>query len=140
VIGEMPYAEGMGDIRPGGRITPPLPGGLFTVNLEPYGTTLELATRHPEDLATIEAIRAKGIPVVTILLSGRPLLVDRELAASQAFIAGWLPGSEGAGVADVLFGAHPFTGVLPLDWPATAPAPDGRAPVRFPRGHGLTPR
>ena len=140
VIGEMPYAEGMGDIRPGGRITPPLPGGLFTVNLEPYGTTLELASRHPEDLATIQAIRAKGIPVVVVLLSGRPLLVDRELAASQAFIAGWLPGSEGAGVADVLFGAYPFTGVLPVTWPAKAPAPDGHAPVRFPRGYGLTVR
>ena len=140
VIGEMPYAEGMGDIRPGGRITPPLPGGLFTVNLEPYGTTLELAARHPEDLATIEAIRAKGIPVVTVLLSGRPLLVDRELAASQAFVAAWLPGSEGAGVADVLFGTHDFSGVLPLAWPAAAPAPDGRAPARFPRGHGLTLR
>ncbi len=140
VIGEMPYAEGMGDIRPGGRITPPLPGGLFTVNLEPYGTTLELASRHPEDLATIEAIRARGIPVVVVLLSGRPLLVDRELAASQAFIAGWLPGSEGAGLADVLFGAYPFTGVLPVTWPAEAPTPDGHAPVRFPRGYGLTVR
>ena len=140
VIGEMPYAEGMGDIRPGGRITAPLPGGLFTVNLEPYGTTLELASRHPEDLATIEAIRARGIPVVVVLLSGRPLLVDRELAASQAFIAGWLPGSEGAGVADVLFGAYPFTGVLPVTWPAEAPTPDGHAPLRFPRGYGLTVR
>jgi beta-glucosidase len=138
VIGEMPYAEGMGDIRPGGRITPPLPGGLRTVNLEPYGTTLELAVRHPEDLATIEAIRAKGIPVVTVLLSGRPLLVDRELAASDAFIAAWLPGSEGAGVVDVLVGAHDATGVLPLAWPATGPAPDGSAPARFPRGYGLT--
>ena len=140
VIGEMPYAEGMGDIRPGGRITPPLPGGLRTANLEPYGTTLELTTLHPEDLATIETIRARGIPVVTVLLSGRPLLVERELAASTAFIAAWLPGSEGAGVVDVLMGDAPFSGVLPLAWPAAAPAPDGRAPTRFPRGYGLSLR
>jgi len=140
VIGEMPYAEGMGDIRPGGRITPPLPGGLRTANLEPYGSTLELATLHPEDLAVISALRAKGIPVVTVLLSGRPLLVDRELAASQAFVAAWLPGSEGAGITDVLFGDHDFEGTLPFPWPAAAPSPDGVAPARFPRGFGRTYR
>ena len=140
VIGELPYAEGMGDIRPGGRITPPLPGGLRTANLEPYGTSLELAARHPEDLALIAALRSKGIPVVTVLVSGRPVLIEPEFTASDAFVAAWLPGSEGAGVADVLFGTHDFQGVLPLAWPADAPAPDGRAPVRFPRGYGLSYR
>ncbi|MDQ8175159.1 MAG: glycoside hydrolase family 3 C-terminal domain-containing protein, partial [Gemmatimonadota bacterium] len=119
---------------------PPLPGGLRTANLEPYGTTLELAERHPEDLAVITALRAKGIPVVTVLLSGRPLLADRELAASQAFIAAWLPGSEGAGITDVLFGDHDFTGTLPFPWPAATPNADGVAPARFPRGFGRTYR
>ncbi|MEK0430552.1 MAG: hypothetical protein RL139_356 [Gemmatimonadota bacterium] len=140
VIGEVPYAEGMGDIRPGGRITPPLPGGLRTANLEPYGTTLALAERHPEDLAVIESIRAKGIPVVAVLISGRPVLIAPEIEAAAAFVAAWLPGSEGDGVADVLFGAEDFQGVLPLAWPAAAPAPDGTAPVHFPRGFGLSYR
>jgi beta-glucosidase len=109
VIGETPYAEGMGDIREGGAV--PRGSGMQTMtNLAPYGRTLVLAERHPEDLATIQRIRAQGIPVVTVLVSGRPLVTNAELAASDAFVAAWLPGSEGAGVADVLFGDHDFQG------------------------------
>jgi beta-glucosidase len=84
-----------------------------------------------------------GIPVVTVLLSGRPLVVNRELALSRAFVAAWLPGSEGAGVADVLFGAHDFTGRLSFSWPATGennPNRDGDVPTRFPYGFGLSYR
>ena len=115
VIGERPYAEGMGDIRVAERVAPG--SGPKTAKLAPYGSTLELATLHPEDLATIRAIAAQGIPVVAVLVSGRPLVINQELAAARAFVAAWLPGSEGQGVADVLFGDHEFTGRLSMSWP-----------------------
>lgn len=136
VIGETPYAEGMGDIRHGGAVK--RGSGVQTMtNLAPYGSTLVLADRHPEDLAVIERIRAKGIPVVTVLISGRPLVTNAELDASQAFVAAWLPGSEGAGVADVLFGDHDFVGTLPFSWPATDEGAYAARARRFDRGFGL---
>ncbi len=139
VIGETPYAEGMGDIRHGGAV--PRGSGTQTMtNLAPYGSSLVLAERHPEDLATIERIRAQGIPVVTVLVSGRPLVTTAELDASAAFVAAWLPGSEGAGVADVLFGDHEFTGVLPFTWPATDEGAYGRVVPAYPYGYGLRMR
>jgi beta-glucosidase len=139
VIGETPYAEGMGDIRHGGAV--PRGSGVQTMtNLAPYGTTLVLAERHPEDIATIERIRAQGIPVVTVMISGRPLVTNAEMAASQAFVAAWLPGSEGAGVADVLFGDHDFQGTLPFTWPSTDEGEFGKVVPAFPRGFGLTMR
>ncbi len=86
--------------------------------LEPYGRSLELAKLHPEDLETIYRIRRAGVPVVTVLVSGRPLIVSEELEASDAFVAAWLPGSEGDGVAQMLFGWAQFEGRLPMPWPA----------------------
>jgi beta-glucosidase len=71
--------------------------------------------------------------VVTVLVSGRPLVVTGELRASNAFIAAWLPGSEGEGVADVLFGDYRPSGTLPLAWPADT----GQIPV--PRDKGAKP-
>jgi beta-glucosidase len=105
VIGETPYAEGAGDIRSSG--------------------TLEHARRHPEDLAVLDRVSGQGVPVVTVLLSGRPLWVNREINRSDAFVAAWLPGSEGKGIADMLFrpadgGSHDFTGRLSYSWPRTA--------------------
>lgn len=136
VIGEEPYAEGMGDLREGGAVA--RGSGMQTMtNLAPYGHSLELAKRHPEDLATIQRIRAQGIPVVTVLISGRPLLTNAELAASDAFVAAWLPGSEGAGVADVLLGDYDFVGTLPFTWPATDEGEYGKVVAAFARGHGL---
>lgn len=129
VIGERPYAEGMGDIRPPGTVLPGSSTAGQPAPLAPYGETLELRILHPEDLACIRAIRAQGIPVVAVLVSGRPLIVDTELEHTSAFVAAWLPGSEGQGVADVLFGDHPFTGVLPFSWPTIG--------TRWPRGFGL---
>ena len=146
VVGERPYAEGMGDIREPGPVRPGtnhLPAGPGV--LQPYGNTLELAKLHPEALRTISALTARGMPVVTVLVSGRPLAVNEELAESAAFVAAWLPGSEGAGVADVLFGDHDFTGRLPMVWPGEVPAGNGgerrggRASRLFPRGYGLQP-
>ncbi len=122
VIGERPYAEGLGDVRVGDEVivhAGSMIRGQMKV-LAPYGSTLEHRISHPEDLATIRNIVARGIPVVTILVSGRPLVVNEELGASAAFIAAWLPGSEGAGVADMLFGDHEFQGTLSFSWPHSA--------------------
>ncbi|WP_437815060.1 glycoside hydrolase family 3 protein [Sorangium sp. So ce1078] len=124
VIGETPYAEGQGDI------------GKFE--------TLEHASLHPEDLAVIDTIRAQAptVPIVTVFVSGRPLHTNKEINRSDAFVAAWLPGSEGGGVADVLFGDHEFQGKLSFSWPsADCQTPinkgDGELPL-FPYGYGLT--
>ena len=126
VVGETPYAETMGDIIP--------------------SATLRHSDRHPEDLALLEAAAKSGKPVVTVFLSGRPLFVNDLLNASDAFIAAWLPGSEGGGVADVLFAgakgqpAFDFTGTLAMPWPGV-PCPyagaDKAANWLFARGYGL---
>jgi beta-glucosidase len=119
VVGEIPYAEGMGDIRASDDViveSGSMIRGEMKV-LEAYGTTSVLAKLHPEDLQTIRAIAGQGIPVVTVLVSGRPLVTNDELASSSAFVAAWLPGSEGAGVAEVLFGKYDFIGRLSFSWP-----------------------
>lgn len=87
------------------------------------------------DLETMRGLRAQGIPVVAVLLSGRPLYVTPQINASDAFVAAWLPGAEGGGVADMLFRqadgsvAHDFRGTLSFSWPR---APD-QAPLNAPR-------
>ena len=128
VIGEGPYAEGDGDIGP--------------------AANLRHSARYPEDLAVLQAVAGKGRPVVTVFVSGRPLYVNDLLNLSDSFVAAWLPGSEGKGVADVLLrGADgkvnaPFTGKLSFSWPKTvcqAPLNVGDrnyAPL-FAYGHGL---
>jgi beta-glucosidase len=145
VIGERPYAEGMGDIRDGDAVVTEagsrIRGSLKV--LEAYGTNLELCRLHPEDLECIQTISQRGIPVITVLISGRPLLVNPELGRSSAFIAAWLPGSEGQGVADVLFGDHDFQGRLSFDWPASESdigQPEGTRQPLFRRGFGLSYR
>jgi beta-glucosidase len=99
VYGENPYAEGIGDIR--------------TMDFVPNGF----------DTSKLSAFKDKGVPVVSVFLSGRPLWVNPEINDSDAFVAAWLPGSEGAGIADVLFQTEPefdFKGRLSFSWPATA--------------------
>ena len=144
VIGETPYAEGMGDIRSGDDVIVQAGSqinGLLKV-LEPYGNTLLLADLHPEDLQTINTITSKGVPVIAVLISGRPLVTNQELEASSAFVAAWLPGSEGQGVADVLFGDENFSGKLSFSWPEkpdrTPNAGDADYDPLFPLGFGLT--
>lgn len=83
--------------------------------------------------------------MVVVLVSGRPLLVSNEISSWDAVVAAWLPGSEGEGVADVLFGDKPFTGTLPLPWPHHSQqlpiTADGmtadQTPLLFPRYFGL---
>lgn len=143
VIGETPYAEGMGDLRSSDQVIVEAGSqikGSMNV-LEPYGKTLELASLHPEDLRTIKTITDKGIPSVVVIISGRPLVVNRELEAAVAFVAAWLPGSEGQGVADVLFGDYDFQGRLSFSWPGStelSSAGAQRNKPLFPLGYGLS--
>jgi beta-glucosidase len=128
VLGEAPYAEGDGDIGPAG--------------------TLRHSSRYPQDLAVLKAVAGKGKPVVTVLLSGRPLWVNDLLNLSDTFIAAWLPGSEGKGVADLLVAGkggpgYDFTGKLPYSWPKSVcqtplnVGDAGYAPL-FAYGYGLS--
>jgi beta-glucosidase len=115
VIGEAPYAEMKGD-----------------------RANLDLAAA---DAALVEKARASGAPVATVLLSGRPLVLGAALESSDAFVAAWLPGTEGRGVADVLFGDVKPTGKLPRAWPRNndqlaANAMPGKPLFEF--GFGLT--
>ena len=122
VIGETPYAEGLGDIREGDDILVEAGSdinGLISP-LDPYGSTLVLADLHPEDLEAIRKVTQLGIPAVVVLISGRPLVVEAELDESSAFVAAWLPGSEGQGIADVIFGEYDFEGRLSFSWPKNA--------------------
>lgn len=141
VIGETPYAEGMGDIREDDAIIGEM-GQIIKGEmkiLSAYGRSVKLSELHPEDLALIKRISDKGIPVVTIYVGGRPLVANEEIDHSDAFIAAWLPGSEGDGVADVLFGDYDFNGKLSFDWPERYVSPNDRD-IKFPFGYGLNYR
>ncbi len=146
VIGETPYAEGMGDIRESDESIAEMGSvirGLMKV-LAPYGRSLVLNELHPEDLRAIKNITEKGIPAVVVLVSGRTLIIEKELDASAAFVAAWLPGSEGQGVADVLFGDYDFQGKLSFTWQKKAGENflkgDEKYEPLFPYGYGLTYR
>ena len=143
VIGETPYAEGMGDVRDGDNIIVEMGSkikGLMKV-LHPYGKSIVLNELHPEDYQVIKNIRDKGIPVIAVMLSGRPLIINKELAESNSFVAAWLPGSEGQGVADVLFGDYNFQGKLSFTWQKDARESyvigDENYNPLFPFGYGL---
>lgn len=117
VIGETPYAEMMGDRE-----------------------DLSLAK---EDLEAIDNLKRAGLRVVVVLLSGRPLLIEEALEKADAFVAAWLPGTEGQGVADVLFGDYKPTGKLSVSWlrsMAQMPLNLGDAGYNplFPYGFGLS--
>ncbi len=91
VVGETPYAEGRGD--------------------------REDLSLSPEDMSVIMNLKSAQVPIVVVLVSGRPMIVNEALAQSDAFVAAWLPGTEGQGVADVLFGDYKPTGKLSCSWP-----------------------
>ncbi|HZW15572.1 MAG TPA: exo 1,3/1,4-beta-D-glucan glucohydrolase [Brevundimonas sp.] len=101
VFGETPYAEFLGDLR-----------------------TVDFAPEEP--LAILRRLKAAGVPTVSVFLSGRPMWVNPEINESDAFVAAWLPGTEGGGIADVLIGdasgaaRHDFSGVLSFSWPNDA--------------------
>ncbi len=97
VVGETPYAEFFGDVGDG--------TGTYQ---------LTLSKEHQN---YIKAYTQKGTKVVVVLISGRPLVVTNQMNQSDAFVAAWLPGSEGDGIAEVLFGDFNFKGKLPHSWP-----------------------
>jgi beta-glucosidase len=120
VIGENPYAEGMGDIRESENVVveagSQIKGSLKV--LGPYGTSLRHQDLHPEDLELLISLSGKNIPTIVVFIAGRPSDVSAEISLADSFVAAWLPGSEGAGVADVLFGNTSFVGQLPCPWPS----------------------
>jgi beta-glucosidase len=116
VIGETPYAEYRGD-----------------------RDDLRLAA---EDVAAVANLKAAGIPVIAVLISGRPLIIDEILGKADAIVAAWLPGTEGDGVVDVLLGDHKPAGKLSFTWPRGTSTSlhrgDAGYETLFPFGHGLT--
>ncbi|MGJ8679703.1 glycoside hydrolase family 3 N-terminal domain-containing protein [Paraglaciecola sp.] len=110
IFGEEPYAEGQGDVD-----------------------HLAYQSDTKADLALLNKLKSQGIPTVAVFISGRPMWVNAELNASDAFVAAWLPGSEGSAVADVLMADNQqnvqqdFIGKLSFSWPS---APD-QMPNRF---------
>jgi beta-glucosidase len=125
VVGESPYAEEYGD-----------------------ATDLTLKARSATDDAVLTTMLGKGIPIVLVILSGRPLIIDSYMnnANLKAVVAAWLPGSEGQGVADVLFGDYKPTGKLGHSWPKSmSQIPINQSdstyqsdPPLYPVCHGLT--
>jgi beta-glucosidase len=122
VVGEQPYAEGVGDT-----------------------TDLSLSSR---DIQMITKLRAHCQKLVVLVLSGRPLVITSQYHLADAWVAVWLPGTEGSGVADVIFGDYPFSGKLPSTWPRSnnqlplnvnnaAIGSSGSTPL-FPFGFGLS--
>jgi beta-glucosidase len=126
VFGEEPYAEWFGNIR-----------------------SIDYQGENGRDVALLRRLKDAGIPVVAIFLTGRPLWVTPELEAADAFVVAWLPGSEGGGVADVLFRTargevqHDFIGKLSYSWPRTADQTainrnDANYDPLYPYGFGLS--
>ena len=113
VIGETPYAETAGDI-----------------------TNLSHTARYPEDMKVLQAVAGRGKPVITVFESGRTAYANDLINLSDAFVAAWLPGSEGKGVSDVLFGTKDFKGSLSFNWPS-AGCPSRAQPL-FALGYGLS--
>ncbi|MBN1286825.1 MAG: glycoside hydrolase family 3 C-terminal domain-containing protein [Anaerolineae bacterium] len=117
VAGELPYAEGVGD-----------------------RADLSLSST---DLMMLERMRARCDRLIVVLVSGRPLIVTDQIDRWDALVAAWLPGTEGQGVADVLFGNEPFTGKLPFAWPRSmeqvplGALEAGEDEPLFPYGFGL---
>jgi beta-glucosidase len=117
VVGETPYAEGKGD-----------------------SSTLALSSANA---AQINDICSRVTKCVILLMSGRPLIINSQLNRANAFVAAWLPGTEGAGLTDVLFGDYGFVGKLPVTWPNAVtqePINDGDGQTGlFSMGYGITP-
>ena len=116
VIGEKPYAEGMGD-------------------------TADLHLSQ-EDIATVTNLKGAGAKVIAVILSGRPLFLEDIIGQADAIVAAWLPGSEGDGVADVLFGDYKPTGKLSFTWPKATSTSlhrgDAGYQTMFESGYGLS--
>jgi beta-glucosidase len=118
VVGEKPYAEMFGD------------------------RTLNDLHLDAEDKAALQNMKSAGIPVAVVVVSGRPLFIDDVIDQADAWVAAWLPGTEGAGVTDVLFGDYKPTGKLSFTWPKSTSTSlhrgDAGYQTMFPLGYGLS--
>lgn len=123
VVGESPYAEWFGDAGTGQPIA-----------------NLELSTA---DQSVLDTVKSSGVPTIVIMVSGRPMNITSRLADWKGFVAAWLPGTEGNGLADVIFGDYDFSGKLPVSWPSDfntgikVNAGDSSYQPLFPFGYGL---
>jgi beta-glucosidase len=166
VFGENPYAEWQGDIPVVDRAAPyrsdPAPAPeASAVNAmcsdrrnkpsEEPSVAGRVKTPPSKEVILFQTLKKQGVPVVAVFLTGRPLYITPELEASDAFVVAWLPGTEGAGIADVLFRKrdgtvnHDFNGKLSYSWPrsptdATVNKGDTTYSPLFPYGFGLTYR
>jgi beta-glucosidase len=135
VVGETPYAEGFGDV--GG------PQWAWDPGDNGIPRPVKDMQISAADRATIDKVCAATVKCAVVIVSGRPLIIDpQQLGRIDALVEAWLPGSEGAGVADTLFGDRPFTGKLPVTWPRTlAQEPinvgDAHYDPLYPFGYGL---
>ena len=135
VVGETPYSEGFGDVG----------GPQWAYDPADDGTPREekLMTLQPEDQALVDKVCAATARCVVLTVSGRPLVLSDRLGEIDALVASWLPGTEGAGVADALFGRTPYSGQLPQSWPRTVDqgtvnVGDADYQPLYPFGWGLT--
>jgi beta-glucosidase len=136
VVGETPYSEGFGDVfGPQWAYDPADQGRPRPVK------DMQLSAA---DKTAVDRVCSQAKRCVMVVVSGRPLIIDpAQQHELDGLVAAWLPGSEGAGVADTLFGARPFTGKLPVTWPrALAQEPinvgDRNYDPLYPYGYGLT--
>jgi beta-glucosidase len=123
VAAETPYAEMKGDII--------------------FPAPMRHTSRYPDDLKALDRVSGKGVPVVTLLFTGRPVAANDLINRSDAFVAAWLPGTEGRGLTDLLLAGRDgrsrfdFTGRLSFDWPSGDCLPV-KGGVQFARGYGLS--
>ena len=155
VFGENPYAEWFGDLT-----SLDYRSGAGALKWSDSPGKAADKVQPDSDLALLRRLKERGIPVISVFLTGRPRVINPELDASDAFVVAWLPGTEGGGVADVLFrkangeANYAFTGRLSFSWPrdatqttlnrhdTTQAAPvrkDANSTPLFPYGFGLTP-
>lgn len=137
-------AGGVATLSPTGTYSAKPDAAVVVFGEEPYaefaGDRKDAVFSDTEGLELLRKFRAAGVPTVAVFLSGRPLWVNREINVANAFVASWLPGGEGAGVADILYGRKPATGRLSFSWPAgcTGQPVNGPEGALFARGYGLS--
>ncbi len=147
--------QGFGEVAPGVNLTYSKDGsgaegadvGVLVIGETPYAEmfgdrALSQLSFDAEDRAALQKMKSAGIPVAVVVLSGRPLFIDDVIDQADAWVAAWLPGTEGAGVADVLFGSFKPQGKLSFTWPKSTSTSLHRGDpgyvTQFPLGYGLS--
>lgn len=124
IAAEVKAAGGSAMLSADGRYTKKPDVAIVVFGEDPYaefqGDRPDVGYDDPKTLALLRSLKADGVPTVAVFLSGRAMWVNPFLNASDAFVAAWLPGSEGGGVADMLLGKAEFRGKLPYSWPKSS--------------------